>query len=108
MTKAQKSRRSFDWLAPVYELTLLPRHFGCGLFIGLLAPVLALAALVGGIYLATRRILFVRPADQAGGPLTPRLMDPSEVRAVVKERGEELMTLVRSLGQETATPHAPR
>ncbi len=74
----------------VEELTTVPRHFVVGWLVGLLAPVAALAGIVGGIYFLTRRLPFVSGIEEQehGRRLVIELVEPDEARDLLRKGGE--------------------
>lgn len=76
------------------ELLSVPVNFFGGLVVGLVAPVAAVAGVVGGVYLFTKKVPFFSQvtADEATGErsLTLKLMTPAEAQAALKGRLAEL------------------
>jgi len=90
----------------------IPFSFITGCLVGLLAPVAALAAIVGGIYLLTRKVPFLShtwPDDEGGQHLSLKLMPPDQAQAAFvreKERiSADLSTMsaeIKSLVEQTS------
>jgi hypothetical protein len=75
-------------------LLSVPANFFGGLIVGLTAPVIAVAGIVGGVYLFTKKVPFVSQvtADEATGErsLTLKLMTPDEAKVALEARRAEL------------------
>jgi hypothetical protein len=80
------------------ELVAVPRNFVLGLFTGLLFPVAAIAGVVVGIYLFTRKVPFVTEIREADDErhLIVKLVEPEEARNLF-QRGREA---VQAFGDE--------
>lgn len=74
----------------VDEVMALPRSFAFGLLAGLLVPAAALAGIVGGIYLFTKKVPFVTEIVEEGDDrhLIVKLVDPDEARGLF-QKGRE-------------------
>lgn len=82
----------------VDELLGVPRSFACGWLAGLLAPVAAIAGVVGGIYLFTKKVPFITELVERDGErhLIVELVEPYEARSLI-QRGTEA---AQSFGDE--------
>jgi hypothetical protein len=82
----------------VEELSTVPRFFIVGWFVGLLAPVAAVAGIVGGIYFFTRKVPFVKGIEEHehGRRLVIELVEPDEARMLLRKSGEA----ARAFGDE--------
>lgn len=71
------------------------QSFNRGVLIGMGLPLLALAGIVGGIYLWTRKIPFLADIEERGGErrLILKLMEPAEAQAAYRRRRAEFKTL---------------
>jgi hypothetical protein len=76
------------------ELLSVPLNFFGGLTVGLAAPLIAVAGIVGGVYLFTKKVPFVSQVttDETTGErsLTLKLMAPGEAKAALEARQTEL------------------
>jgi hypothetical protein len=83
-------------LSILRELLSVPVNFFGGLAVGLVAPVAAVAGIVGGVYLFTKKVPFFRQAtaDETTGErsLTLSLMTPDEAKSAFESRLAELKT----------------
>ncbi|MBU0495068.1 MAG: hypothetical protein KKA73_04230 [Chloroflexi bacterium] len=70
-------------------------RFYLGIMVGVGLPVLALAGIVGGIYLWTRKIPFLADIEEQDGErrLILTLMEPAQVQAAYRQRQAELRAL---------------
>ena len=87
------------------SLLALPFDFISGYLVGLLAPVAALAAIVGGIYLLTRKVPFLShtwPDRDAEGEqhLALKLMPPEQAQAVFVREKERISADLNAMGAE--------
>jgi hypothetical protein len=81
----------------------LPFSFVTGCLVGLLAPVAALAAIVGGIYLLTRKVPFLShtwPDDEGGQHLSLKLMPPDQARAAFVREKERISADLSTMSAE--------
>jgi len=84
----------------------LPFDFIAGYLVGLLAPVAAVAAIVGGIYLFTRRVPFLShtwPDDEGGQHLSLKLMPPDQARAAFVREKERISADLSTMSAEIKT-----
>jgi hypothetical protein len=85
----RRSDRSF----PVFDILAIPYNFLSGYFVGLVAPVAAIAAIVAGIRFLTGRVPYlgsISEDEDGGRRLSLSLMTPEEV----KEQFEEQKVLI--------------
>jgi len=85
------------------DLLALPFNLIAGYFVGLLAPVAALAAIVGGIYLLTRKVPFLShtsPDDEGGQRLSLKLMPPDQAQAVFVREKERISADLNAMSAE--------
>ena len=77
----------------VDELTAVPRNFLLGWLMGMLVPVVSLAATVAGVYLYTNKVPFVTGIDEEDGQrrLTVRLVEPDEAQDRLRQGREALV-----------------
>jgi hypothetical protein len=80
------------------ELVAVPRNFVFGVVAGLLVPVAAIAGVVAGIYLFTRKVPFVTEIRESDDErqLILELVEPEEARSLF-QRGREA---VQAFGDE--------
>ena len=90
----KKDKTSPSLLSFLSELLSVPVNFIGGLVVGLIAPVVAVAGIVGGVYLFTKKVPFFSQVtvDEASGErsLTLSLMAPGEARSAFESRLAEL------------------
>ena len=85
------------------NLVAIPFGFITGYLVGLLAPVAGLAAIVGGIYLLTRKVPFLShswPDDEGGQHLSLKLMPPDQAQAAFVREKERISADLSTLGAE--------
>jgi hypothetical protein len=85
------------------SLLALPFNLITGYLVGLLAPVAALAAIVGGIYLLTRKVPFLShtwPDDEGGQHLSLKLMPPDQAQAAFVREKERISADVNTMSAE--------
>jgi hypothetical protein len=77
----------------VDELTAVPRNFLIGWLMGMLVPVVGLAATVAGVYLYTNKVPFVTGIDEEDGQrrLTVSLVEPDEAQERLRQGREALL-----------------
>jgi hypothetical protein len=87
-----------DMSTYVDELLAVPRSFAFGWFAGLLGPIAAMAGVVLGIYLFTKKVPFITEIAEEDGRrrLTIELVEPYEARSLI-QRGTEA---AQSFGDE--------
>jgi hypothetical protein len=80
------------------EFMAVPRNFIFGLMVGLLVPVAAIAGVVAGIYLFTRKVPFIAEIveEDEERHLILKLVEPEEARSLF-QRGREA---VEAFGDE--------
>jgi hypothetical protein len=92
--RSKKHAADFSLLSLLSELLSVPINFLGGLAVGLIAPVAAVAGIVGGVYLFTKKVPFFSQVttDEGTGErsLTLKLMAPNEAQAALKARQAEL------------------
>jgi hypothetical protein len=92
--RSKKHEADFSLLSLLGELLSVPVNFFGGLVVGLVAPVAAVAGIVGGIYLFTKKVPFFSQVttdkDTGERSLTLKLMTASEAQAALKTRQAEL------------------
>jgi len=99
---ARKNSRTkispLDFSSVADELVAVPRNFVFGLLTGLLAPVAAIAGIVVGIYLFTKKVPFITEIgdEDEERHLIIRLVQPEEARSLF-QRGKEA---VQTFGDE--------
>jgi len=81
------------------EALRVPRAFALGIAMGVATPIIAIAGIVGGIYLFTKRIPFLSDIVEEGGErsLIIKLMEPEEAKAALAERKDEILTLFEEI-----------
>ena len=88
------------------ELLSVPLNFLGGLVIGLIAPLIAVAGVLGGVYLFTKKVPFVSQVDvndiTGERSLTLELMAPSEAKAALEARQAELKEALTRVKNELA------
>ena len=87
----------------VGSLLGLPLNLIAGFLVGLLAPVAAVAAIAGGIYLLTRKVPFLShtfPDDEGGQHLSLKLMPPEQARAAFVREKERISADLSAMGAE--------
>jgi hypothetical protein len=94
-TSAKKSKKKKGTRRSILGgLLSVPINFFGGLIVGLTAPLVAVAGIVGGVYLFTKKVLSISQvtADEATGErsLTLQLMAPDEAKAAFEARLAEL------------------
>ena len=85
------------------NLLALPFDFVTGYLVGLLAPVAALAAIVGGVYLLTRKVPFLShtwPDEEGGQHLSLKLMPPEQAQAAFVREKERISADLSTMGAE--------
>lgn len=94
LNESKKDKATMSLFSFVGELLSVPVSFFGGLVVGLIAPVAALAGIVGGVYLFTKKVPFASQVveDEASGErsLTLTLMPPDEAQAAFQARLAEL------------------
>lgn len=85
-------------------LLSVPLNFLGGLVVGLTAPVIAVAGVLGGVYLFTKKVPFVSQVDTddvtGERSLTLTLMEPGDAKAALEARQAELKeALVKIKGE---------
>lgn len=94
-TSAKKSKKKKGTRRSILgSLLSVPINFLGGLIVGLTAPLVAVAGIVGGVYLFTKKVPSISQvtADEATGErsLTLKLMAPDEAKAAFEARLAEL------------------
>jgi hypothetical protein len=85
------------------NLVAIPFSFITGYLVGLLAPVAGLAAIVGGIYLLTRKVPFLShswPDDEGGQHLSLKLMPPDQAQAAFIQEKERISADLNTVSAE--------
>ena len=88
------------------SLLALPFRFVTGYVTGVVAPVAGLAAIVGGIYLFTRKVPFLShtwPDEEGGQHLSLKLMPPDEAQAAFAREKERIGAELKTMGAEIKT-----
>lgn len=82
-------------LGPWRDIAGLWQSFNKGIVVGMGLPLLALAGILGGVYLWTRRIPFLANIEDRDGKrrLILELMEPAEAQAAYQRRRAELQAL---------------
>jgi hypothetical protein len=77
----------------VDELTAVPRNFLLGWLMGMLVPLVGLAATVAGVYLYTNKVPFVTGVDEEDGQrrLTVALVEPKQAQERLRQGREALV-----------------
>lgn len=77
------------------DLAGLWQSFNKGMLVGMGLPVLALAGIVAGVYLWTRRIPFLANVEERDGErrLILELMEPADARVAYQRRRAEIQAL---------------
>ena len=85
ITRRKVSLPGFSSL--VDQLMAVPRSLAFGFLAGLLVPVAALAGIVGGIYLLTRKVPFITEIVERDDQrhLIVKLVEPDEARDLLRE-----------------------
>jgi len=100
------NKREFSLRSILGELLSVPLSFFGGLAVGLAAPLIAVAGIVGGVYLFTKKVPFVSQVttDETTGErrLTLNLMAPREAKAALEARQAELKEAWAKLKSELA------
>jgi len=93
-SKLSKKKAKISLLSVLGKLLSVPVSFFGGLLVGLIAPLAAVAGIVGGVYLFTKKIPFFSQVEgeQAAGErsLILKLMPPDEAQAALVARQAEL------------------
>ena len=101
---AKRKKKGFSTLPVLGPLLAAPASFVNGFIVGVVAPVSAVAGVVGGVYLFTKRVLFISQvaADEATGErkLTLELMTPDEARAALEVYKAEFKEMWDKLSAE--------
>ena len=88
------------------ELLSVPLNFLGGLVIGLTAPLITVAGVLGGVYLFTKKVPFVSQVDTddttGERSLTLRLMPAGEAKAALEARQAELREALTRVKTELA------
>ena len=91
---ARSKREEGSFFSLLGDLLSVPINFLGGLIVGLVLPVAAVAGVVGGVYLFTKKVPFFsqETADEATGErsLELKLMAPEEAQAAFSGRLAEL------------------
>jgi|GEM_PF-2496778 len=85
------------------NVVALPFSFVTGYLVGLLAPIAGLAAIVGGIYLLTRKVPFLShtwPDDEGGQHLSLKLMPPDQAQAAFVQAKERISADLNTVSAE--------
>jgi len=95
-------------LAGLGSLLSLPFDLISGYLVGLLAPIAALAAIAGGIYLLTRKVPFLTNTwsdrDAEGGQhLSFKLMPPDQAQAAFAREKERIGAELNTMSAEIKT-----
>ena len=77
------------------ELAGISQSFSRGVMVGVAVPLLALAGIVAGVYLWTRKIPFLADVEEREGErrLILKLMEPAEAQAAFGRRRAEWQSL---------------
>lgn len=81
------------------EALRVPRAFTLGIAVGAATPIIAIAGIVGGIYLFTKKVPFLSDILEEGGEriLIIKLMGPEETKAALARRKDEIVTLFEEI-----------
>ncbi|MBN1136811.1 MAG: hypothetical protein JXM73_09505 [Anaerolineae bacterium] len=85
------------------SLLAFPFKLIAGYLVGLLTPVAALAAIVGGIYLVTHKVPFLNhtsPDDEGGQQLSFKLMPPDQAHAAFVRQKERISAELNAMSAE--------
>jgi len=88
------------------SLLALPTQFITGYFVGMLAPVAAVVAIAGGIYLLTGKVPFLShtwPDKEGGQHLSFKLMPPDQAKAVFIREKERISSELNVMSAEIKT-----
>ncbi len=105
-TRAARGMRHETSGGALGSLLALPFDLIAGYLVGLLAPVAALAAIVGGIYLLTRKVPFLShtsPDDEGGQHLSLKLMPPDQAQAAFVREKERIGADLNAMSAEIKT-----
>jgi len=77
----------------------VPRAFTLGIAVGAATPIIAIAGIVGGIYLFTKKVPFLSDIVEEGGErsLIIKLMEPEEAKAALAQRKDEIVTFFEEI-----------
>jgi len=95
------------------EALRVPRAFTLGIAVGAATPVIAIAGIVGGIYLFTKKVPFLSNIVAEGGErrLIIQLMEPEEAKAALGQRKDEIVTFfeeIRTRIRDAVNETSPR
>ena len=102
----EKDKARFLLRSILGGLLSVPLNFFGGLVIGLTAPLIAVAGVLGGVYLFTKKVPFVSQVDTddttGERSLTLRLMPAGEAKAALEARQAELREALARVKTELA------
>lgn len=89
----------------VGEALRVPRAFTLGIAVGVATPIIAIAGIIGGVYLFTSKVPFL--SDIVEGEeersLIIKLMEPEEAKAALVQRKDEIVSLFEDVKTKIRT-----